>query len=68
MTTYHPLTKKSSASPIHESETTLDHHTHRTLAALSPNSDQTNHLSSSHTSTKSQPHLIPHLHAHSAPK
>ena len=45
--------------PIHESETT-------TLTALSPNSDQTNHLSSSHTLTKSHPHLIPHLHAHSA--
>ena len=44
--------------PIHESETTPDHH--------SPNSDQTNHLSSSPTSTKSHLHLIPHLHAHSA--
>ena len=64
MTKYHPLTKKSSASNPHlfmnqkPTQTT-------TFAAISPNSDQKNHLSSSHTSTKSHPHFILHLHAHS---
>ena len=39
MTTYHPLNKILSKQlpPIHESETTLDHHTRRTLAQLGSN-------------------------------
>ena len=40
MTTYHPPTTKSSTNnppTIHKSETTLDHHTRRTLAQLRSN-------------------------------